>query len=263
MTHALALNYTLVIVALCGGLFLTMVAVAVLGHRLAIRRMRVSGDQPSEMGTVSAAVFALFGLLVAFNFSGGFSRLETRRALLVDEANAIGTAYLRLDLLPADAQAPLRALFRDYARSRAALYPLLADPPAAYAELARAAKMQAEIWQRAVAATEGAEYRPMRILVLPALNEMIDITTKRYVAIHTHAPAVIYVTLFLIAILCGWLAGYSAAPGRPLDWVYVVGFALVTSLTLYVMLDVEMPRYGLVRLDQANQALVDLAESMK
>lgn len=257
------MNYTLVAIGLCSGLFVTMMAVALLGHRLAVRRMHASGDQPPEMGTVSAAVFALFGLLMAFNFSGGFARLETRRSLLVDEANAIGTAYLRVDLLPADAQGPLRVLFRDYARSRAALYPLLADPPAAYAELARSATLQAQIWQRAVAATEAPEYRPMRILVLPALNEMIDLTTKRYVAIHTHAPIIIYVTLFSVAILCGWLAGYSAAPGRPLDWVYVVGFALVTSLTLYVMLDVEWPRYGLVRLDQANQALVDLAKSMK
>ena len=83
------------------------------------------------LGAVDGAVFALLGLMIAFTFSGAASRLEVRRQLIVQEANAIGTAYLRLDLLPPGAQPGLREDFRQYVDARLAVYSKLPDIEAA------------------------------------------------------------------------------------------------------------------------------------
>jgi len=86
------------------------------------RRFRIKHKAPPESTAIEGAIFALFGLLLAFTFSGAVERYDRHRELLVEETNAIGTAYLRLDLLPPAAQPALRKLFRDYTTSRLHLY---------------------------------------------------------------------------------------------------------------------------------------------
>jgi len=215
-------------------------------------------------GTIEAAVFALLGLLIAFTFSGAVSRFDDRRHLIVQEANAIGTAYLRLDLLPAGAQPPLREEFRRYVEYRLEVYRKLSDVRAATAELALANRMQGKIWSQAVAASQMQGSSPAApVLLLPALNQMIDITTTRSMALQLHPPLIIFGMLFLVALASALLAGYSMAGGKDRKWLHVTGFALVIALTVYVILDIEFPRLGLIRVDAFDQALVDLLESMK
>jgi hypothetical protein len=96
-------------------------------------------------GAVEGAIFGLLGLLVAFTFSGASARFDTRRDLIVEETNAIGSAYLRLDLLSAEAQSALQALFRQYVDVRLAVYRKLPNLTAAKEELANAIKLQGEI----------------------------------------------------------------------------------------------------------------------
>jgi hypothetical protein len=105
------------------GLFLGMLLFLEIGRRIAVRRMREdSGTAGEGVGAVDGAVFALLGLLIAFTFSGASSRFDTRRQLIVEETNDIGTAYLRLDLLPADLQPALRENFRRYLDARIEVY---------------------------------------------------------------------------------------------------------------------------------------------
>ena len=157
-----------------------------LGRR-AIGRYGAAGAP--NISSLEAAVFALLGLLIAFTFSGALSRFDVRRAQAVDEANAIGTAYLRIDLLPASAQPLLRETFRDYVDARIATYRALPDLEAARRELARSQDLQREIWAQAVAATRMPESRPgTEVLVMPALNQMFDITTVRVVATQIIRP---------------------------------------------------------------------------
>ncbi|MCU1247900.1 MAG: hypothetical protein JWQ49_929 [Edaphobacter sp.] len=91
------------------------------------RRFRVRHKAPPESTAIEIAIFALFGLLLAFTFSGAVARYDAHRRLVVEETNAIGTAYLRLDLLPPAAQPPLRQLFRDYTDSRLHLYDAVSE----------------------------------------------------------------------------------------------------------------------------------------
>ena len=113
----------------------------------------------ASAGSLEAAVFALLGLLIAFTFSGALTRFDVRRGQVVDEANAIGTAYLRIDLLPPAAQPRLRETFRNYVDARIATYRKLPDLQAAQRELALSQALQADIWAQAVAATRLPESR--------------------------------------------------------------------------------------------------------
>lgn len=215
-------------------------------------------------GTIEAAVFALLGLLIAFTFSGAVSRFDNRRHLIVEETNAIGTAYLRLDLLPAGSQPPLREEFRRYVQYRLEVFRNLSDAQTATADMAASARLQGMIWNQAVAASQAEGAAPSApMLLLPALNQMIDIATTRAMVLQLHPPFVIFGMLFLVALASALLAGYAMAGGKDRKWLHVIGFALVIGITVYVILDIEYPRFGLIRVDAFDQALVDLLDTMK
>src|SRR4051794_17315248 len=172
------MNFTLNSVLVALALFASMIICGEIGHRIGVRRL--DRDPTASRGVVEAAVFALLGLLIAFTFSAAADRFDKRRAQIVDEANAIGTAYLRLSLLPSPARDELKEQFRRYLDTRLAVYRSLPDFEASKANLDSANRMQSEIWNAAVAASEGSQAN--RLLVLPAINEMIDVTTRRTVA---------------------------------------------------------------------------------
>ena len=111
-------------VVLCAlGLFLGMLILLEVGRRIGARRLAEDPEgAEAGVGTVEGAVFALLGLLIAFTFSGAASRVDTRRQLIVEETNNIGTAYLRLDLLPVEALPGLREKFRLYVDTRLEVY---------------------------------------------------------------------------------------------------------------------------------------------
>jgi hypothetical protein len=243
-------------------LFAGMLLAEELGLRVGRRRLAVDGDgSHAGLGVVDGAVFGLMGLMVAFAFHGAATRFEARRSLVVQEANDIGTAYLRLDLLPPAAQPGLRDAFRRYVDSRLEVYRRLPDVAAARAELERSTVLQGELWSDAVAAAR--ESPQATLLLLPAVNEMIDITTTRTVALETHPPMVIFAMLGFLTLACSVLAGYGMAGARSRSVLHFVGFAAILTLTVYVILDYEFPRVGLIRLDAADRLLADVRQSMK
>ena len=234
-------------------LFPAMMVLLEVGRRL--RRQRAEAVVSSA---IEAAIFGLFGLLLAFTFSGAVSRFDTHRQLLTQEASDIGTAYLRLDLLPAQTQPELRQLFRDYTTSRLHLY------DAVDLEISpETTRLQREIWQRSTAAamSQGASPDATKLL-LPAINDMIDITSTRQNAFNMHPPEVVYWLLFVFSGGAALMAGYSMKAG-PRDWMYSIALALAVTLTVYTILDVEYPRRGLIRLQQLDQTLISLRDSMK
>lgn len=225
----------------------------------------VIGDERGKdgLGTVEGAIFALLGLLVAFTFSGAATRFEGRRHMIVDEANDIGTAYLRLDLLPAEAQPEIRDLFRRYVELRLQTYQQGSNLERAYSYLAESQQVQNEIWKKSVAAASRSNTTAASMLLLPALNAMIDITTTRAASTEDHPPNAIFATLALIALASSMMAGYEMAPARRRSWLHLLGFALILSISVYVILDLEFPRLGLIRVDAFDHYLVEVRNSMK
>lgn len=245
-------------------LFFGMLALLETGRRLGQRRLKRDPDGArAGAATVEGAILALLGLLVAFTFSGAASRFDTRRQLIVQEANVIGTAWLRLDLLPENDRAALQDLFRRYLDSRLEIYRKLADIESARQEFKNSTRIQGEIWSRAVAACRAKGDAPTTSLLLSSLNEMIDITTTRAMALQTHPPMIIYALLFAVGLGCSLLAGYGMAGGRERSWAHMISFAAIVAVTVYVILDLEFPRLGLIRVDAADKALIVLRESMR
>ena len=244
------------------GLFLGVLVCVEAGRRVRLRRAHDEGAA-AGLGVVEGAIFGMVGLLIAFTFSGAADRFAHRRVLVTEEANAIGTAWLRIDLVADEAQPALRALFRRYLDSRLQTYRHGGDVPAAMAEWARSTALQQEIWAAAVAAAADPRSLPgAPFVLLPALNQMIDITTTRLMAARTHPPAVIYAMLAAFTLAGAFLAGYAMAGGRSRHWTHALAFAAVMATTFYVILDIEYPRLGFIRVDAADQVLVDLRRQM-
>jgi hypothetical protein len=251
-------------IAISVGLFVGMVVCLDLGCRIGLASARKnSGSAFEGIGAIEAAVFALLGLLLGFSFAGGTSRLDTRRQLIVEEANAIGTAYLRLDELPAVDQPEIRRLFREYIDTRLRVYERLDDQDATARELAHCAQLQQEIWTKAVTASRGDATQNSARLLLPALNEMIDITTTRTIALQTHLPPLIFALLLCVALLSALLAGYAMAQRKSRSWLHTFLYAAVVSLTVYAVVDLDNPRFGLIHVEVADTALHQLQESIR
>ena len=245
------------------GVFAGMLLSLIIGQRLGRREKDVGTDSGRiQLAAVEAAIFGLMGLMIAFTFSGAAQRYELRRQLVVDEANAIGTSYLRIDLLPTVRQAALRDKYRQYLEARIAVYRPGLNPPHEPHE-AVATKLQGEIWTGTVAAL--AEAPPqVTTVVVPALNEMIDVTTKRSIAALTHTPKLIMAMLLILGLVCSLLAGYVIGSSHTrhagFHWF---AFAFMMTLTIYVIFDLDYPRHGVIQVEFADQALTDLLADMK
>lgn len=246
------------------GLLASMLLFLEIGRRLGTRWLaRHPEGGPAGFGVLESAIFGLMGLVVAFTFSGAASRLDTRRQLIVQEANAIATAWRRIDMLPAAAQPALRESFRRYVDERLAVYRKFPDIEAAVAELRRATALQGDIWAQAVAAlrTEGGQHAIM--LLLPPLNEMFNIATTRTMATRMHPPTIIFIMLAILPLTGSLLAGYSTATGKRRSWTHMVGFAVIMAGTVFVILELEFPRLGFVGFDAIDHALVEVRDSLK
>ena len=260
-----AMGDTGILLVFVPSLFLIMLLVLETGRRIGKRyySMEESEHHRGNRILVESAIYGLLGLLIAFTVSGAANRFDARRTLTVQEANAIGTAYLRLDLLPAAAQPELRRKFRRYAEARLAVFRLLPDFAASNAEAVRANELQRSIWNEVIAALPGVP-QSATLMLLPALNEMFDITSSRAIAGQAHTPLVILCALAVLALFCCLLAGYGLAGENPLgSALRMIGFALIVTLTIFVILDLDYPRVGLIRLDYADQALIDVLAGMR
>jgi hypothetical protein len=252
---------TLVLIVIAA-VFLAVVAAQLAGHWVGRRQRARTRDGVEGSSSIEASLFALLGLLVGFTFSGAETRLEHRRELLVQEANAVGTAYLRIDVLPAGAQRMLRDELRRYVDARLAYYERLLDPDGATTELRRSQQLQRQIWQDTMMALEESETDTAALVVLPALNDMFDITTAREAALRTHLPTTIFAMLVALALACAFVAGRSMSKSRLPNRLLVIMFAAVLALTGYTILNLEFPRIGFVRLDRMDTMLYDVRAGM-
>lgn len=246
------------------GMFLAMLACLEIGRRLGQHfRQRNDSGTSEGVATIDASLFALLGLLIAFTFSGAATRFEARRELIRDEANAIGTAYLRVDLLAPTAQPVVRQDFRDYIDARLAIYADVRDPQKLQAAQVHAAAMQARLWTHVMAATAATPGVPPTTLLVPAVNQMFDMATTRTVASQAHPPTIIFAMLGFLALACSMTAGFSMGNGhRGRQSLHILAFSTAVTLTLYVILDLEYPRMGLIRIDSADHILADLRTAM-
>jgi len=248
---------------------LFLAALAVLFFTLLLLAMRVgtglgrNADEAGRSGTaaIEASVFALLGLLVAFTFSGASQRMADRRALLVEEVNAIGTAWLRIDLLSPSDQPALREQFRRYVDERISYYHHVADLDKREAIAARVGTLQKEIWTSSISASRNAA-PPFAASYVAAVNDMFDVSTSQTVAQRIHPPLVAYVFLGCLALISAGLVGFNLAVAKRATLLHQVVYAAVMTAALYIIIDFEFPRVGSIRIDQSDELLISQRQSM-
>ena len=224
-----------------------------------MKRVKTVANAHDGFGAIEGAVFGLFGLLLSLSFFGASSRLEARRELIVNEANAISSAYMRVDLLPSSEQPEVRRLFREYVNERVRISEM-PNTAAALAAARNGAKLQQEIWSHAINATTGGA--PGTALIIPALNQMFEIAGSKAIAVQTHLPTLVFYFLVAAALVSGLVAGFGMARGQR-NWLSVIAYASVVTLTMFVMIDIEYPRKGFVRIGVADLALTNLRDSIQ
>jgi hypothetical protein len=244
-------------------MFVGMLAFLELGRRVRWYQ-RAHGKEGASAGSaaVAGAVFALLGLLIAFIFSAAAGRFETRRNLAVDEANNIGTAYLRIDLLPADAQPALRELFRKWVDTRLAVYRALPDTIKAKTAVEQTSELQGQIWALCVASAQRSPAPAIAAQVFSAVNAMFDIANTRTWAMRAHTPREIFIMLAIAALFAALLAGYDMGQVDTRSWIHMILFSAVFAMAVFVIYDLEYPRGGFIRIDAWDQGLVDVRQSM-
>lgn len=245
------------------GLFLAMLVFLELGRRLGVRQARLLGPAArTGVGVVDSAVYAVLALLLGFTFNGATARFDYRRDLIAQEVSTISTAWSRIDALPPEPQPGIRLGLQRYVDALLASYALPAGSPEGERERATAMRWQDKIWSRALAACLAENGEKARMLLLPALNEMFDVVERERLARRMHPPLVIYAMLVLAALAASLFAGYSMANGKTRNWLYIIGVAATISVVTYVIIELEHPRLGVVRVDAFDQALKELRATM-
>jgi hypothetical protein len=225
------------------------------GYRLGRHRRR-SEEKEAPVGSMVGAMLGLLAFLLAFTFGLAASRFDDRRHVVLDEANAIGTTYLRAAMLPEPLGKEVRGLLREYVDVRLEAI----DPAKTEQAIARSEQLHNELWSRAVAATQQ-DRSPITGLFVQTLNEMIDLHAKRVMmGLRSRIPFSIWVALYLVTLLSmgvmGYLEGLTSSTRSPAVIALVVTFATVICL----IADLDRPGEGLLRVGQ--QAMTDLKKSI-
>lgn len=224
-------------------------------------RHRKESEQDPHINTIQAATLGLLGLLMAFTFSMAADRYASRRRVVVDEANAIGTAYLRADLLPEPNRTQVKDLLREYVDVRVEFMNAGIDPVKFQQATDRTLQLEGELWQQAVAASANDPRSVPTGLFVQSLNEVIDLQDTRMALIKNRVPEVIIDLIFISAMITIGLIGYAVGLTHKRNLIPTLMMIVLITIIFAVIIDLDRPRRGLIRVSQ--ESMIQLQESIK
>lgn len=232
------------------------------GYRVG-RRRRSDTDETtkSQIGTIQGAILGLLGLLLGFTFAMAVSRFDARKQLVVEEANAIGTASLRGSLLPQPHKEAVAGVFRDYVDTRLEASRAGLDVQTIRGLEERTTQLQAQLWSEAIAVGEKDPRAVTTGLFIQSLNEVIDVKETRNTALNNHVPESVLFLLFIVATLAVAAVGYGCGLGSSRAIVAQLALCVLITLVVLVIVDLDRPRRGLIKVSQ--KSMMDLKESLK
>jgi len=245
---------------------ITLLAAMLLGAELGYRLGRRGHQAHNELTrtqiiSIQAATLGLLALLLGFTFSMALSRFEYRKQMVVQESNAIGTAALRSQFLPVSRHEEVNKLFRRYVEIRleSVLHTVQGSSDRKQLDL-EIRTIQRQLWR---IASEAAEAEPRSIplgMFTHAINEVIDIKSKRDIAVANHVPESVLVFLFAFAVLAAVALGYGngLAGGRIVS--LTAAYCVIVGLVIMLIIDLDHPQQGLARTSQ--QSMIELQEIM-
>jgi hypothetical protein len=215
------------------------------------------GTEHVGIGPTEGSLLGLTALLLSFTFGMSATKFETRRQQIVSETNDIGTTILRCDMYPDSVRNLLRADIKNYLETRIAYYAVGDNEEMIKTTLEQSDSISKIIWNSVAALSHDLNNRVASEQMVPSLNSMIDITTTREAARRATVPGMILIVLCILILVSAFLSGYGSK-NLERNKVLVLAFAFITTLALYLVVDLDKPRQGFVNLNSTEQLLINL-----
>ncbi len=238
--------------------FVTLLISITTGSSLLARWRAPDHKSKDNLALVLSTTLTLLGLIIAFTFSMAVGRYDQRKNLEEEEANAIGTEYLRADLLPAAEAARIRALLKDYLAQRILFY-TTRDASEVRKIDARTAQLQAELWSTVARASAAAPLSPSVTLATEGMNDVLNSQGYAQAAWWNRIPRAAWILMFAIAILSHLLVGYGVQSFTS-EGSFLIVLPLVMAIAFFLIADIDAPRGGVIRVEPQN--LMSLAGSL-
>lgn len=238
-----------------------LLGIAEVGYRVGLRLYATKDEaRRSQIGGVQGAILGLLGLLLGFTFSMAVNRYETRRDMVLTEANAAGTTWLRAGLLPEAQRGPVKELLRRFVDVRLE-YQKVSDDPAKLAEgLRLSGEIESEIWRHAEAAAKEAP-TPITASFIVSLNEMIDTDAERITAHRNTIPGGVWYMLIVVAASGCLTSAYGSGAQGARSAFTSLFLPLLISVVIVLIFDMMNSHQGVVSIDQ--QPMLDLQRTMQ
>ena len=236
--------------------FIVMLLAAFIGDILRNKVQALDEVERVDFGIVQNAALTLLALLIGFSFSMAISRYDQRKNYEEAEANAIGTEYVRLDLLPAGHSAKARELLKQYLDRRILFYETRDHSHLAQIET-ETLKLQNGLWA-AIQPAAAADPNPVMALVVSGMNDVLNSQGYTQAAWWNRIPIAAWGLMTAIAISCNLLLGYGA---HNRDWRTLLILPIVVSIALFLISDLDSPRGGAIRVEPQN--LISLSQSLQ
>jgi hypothetical protein len=202
--------------------------------------------------TLQNSLLGLLALLLGFTFAMSIERYDTRKQLVLEEANAIGTTYLRAEFLSGDHAKKIRDNLVQYVAARLDFYYAGNDKALIEAANSRSAAIEDALWNIGVAGVKEAHNPIAAGLFIQSLNDVIDINEKRLKALENHVPEAVIALLYLVSVVGMGFIGYNYGLTGKRRHGSTALFALLIVSVLIVILDMDRPRRGLIQISQSS-----------
>ena len=237
-----------------------LLALAEAGCRFGLAsRHRNPEAAAGHSGSVLGAVLGLLGLLLGFSFAMAVGRFDVRRNLVVEEANSIGTTWLRAGFLPAPHQQEVKDLLKRYTRLKLEAGKATTERDATDGSKAEIAEIHKSLWAHADAAVTE-KPTPVTVSFVTTLNETIDLDSSRRAAMRNHVPGGVWVLLLLVAGCGAWASGYSSGTDGLRSAFNRGVFPVLIAIVITLISDIDRPQKGLMGTNQ--EPLQELLDGM-
>lgn len=239
-------------------IFLGMIFFAWIGNKAGQRLSNRPTDEKGIANVLDASLLGLLSFMLAFTFGASGNRYESHRQVIVLEANSIGTALLRADLYPDQDRRAFRDDFHGYLESRIAYYAAGVNEPMRAEAKIETDQIGKRLWARAVRLSQKPNMLVPSMQMIPALNAMFDAAATREISLRSRVPDPVIYMLFVLSYTISFMAGFTRRSLDTKDWMLFTGFALLIAMIIYVTLDLDRPRQGVINAALGQDAIVEL-----
>jgi hypothetical protein len=240
--------------------FIQIYALNWLGYWVKKRIVKRHPDKTTSLGTAEGALMGLMALLLAFTFGMTSTKFESRRQIIIDEANLLNTGLLRCKLFPDSIKKTLLPDYKNYLESRIAYYDAGDNPVKINAALEEGSKYFNSIWNDNALLIRDPNNKSLAEQLVPALINIRNMVITRESGRIATVPTLILVVLLILVSVASFLTGYGLKPGER-NPVFSLAFAIMLSIALYLVMELGRPRQGYINLENAEKEIVNLRKN--